>query len=343
MNFIDLRSDTVTKPTEEMRKAMYEAEVGDDVYGDDPTITELESYAAELVGKEASLFVPSGTFGNQLSLFTHCNRGDEVILGEDCHIIMHEVGAPAVIAGVQLRPIKSNKGEIDPVEIEKRIRGVDIHFPETGLICVENAHSNGRVISLENMKEIYNIGSKHNIPIHLDGARLFNAATYLNVEPKEITKYCNSVMFCLSKGLCAPVGSMLAGSKDFIAKARKKRKIMGGGLRQAGILAAAGLVALKDMRQCLREDHQNALYLGEQLSKIPGINIDLDDININMVFFNMNNELYNMDNLEKEFYKKGIKINGPENGELRFVTNYWVKKEQIDYVIKTLREILNIK
>lgn len=343
MNFIDLRSDTVTKPTEEMRKAMYGAEVGDDVYGDDPTITELESYAAELVHKEASLFVPSGTFGNQLSLFTHCNRGNEVILGEDCHIVMHEVGAPAIIAGVQLRPIKSNKGEINPFEVEKRIRGVDIHFPETGLICLENAHSNGKVISLENMKEIYEIGLNHNIPVHLDGARLFNAAAYLNVHPKEITKYCDSVMFCLSKGLCAPVGSILAGSKDFIQKARKKRKIMGGGLRQAGILAAAGLIALKDMRKYLKEDHQNALYLGEQLSKIPGININLDDININMVFFNMNDELYNMDKLVEEFYKKGIKINGPENGELRFVTNYWIKREDINYVIKTLKEVLNKK
>ncbi|PRR78103.1 L-allo-threonine aldolase [Clostridium liquoris] len=343
MNFIDLRSDTVTKPTEKMRKAMYEAEVGDDVYGDDPTVNELESYAAELVGKEASLFVPSGTFGNQLSLFTHCTRGNEVILGEDCHILMHEVGAPAVIAGVQLRPIKSNKGEIDPLEIEKRIRGVDIHFPETGLICVENAHSNGRVISLENMREIYTIARNHNLPVHLDGARLFNAAAYLNVDPKEITQYCSSVMFCLSKGLCAPVGSMVAGSKDFIEKARKKRKIMGGGLRQAGILAAAGLVALKDMRKYLMEDHQNALYLGEELSKIPGININLDDININMVFFNMNDELYDMNNLAKEFYKKGIKINGPENGELRFVTNYWIKRKDIDYIINTMKEILNRK
>ncbi|MBC2396457.1 low-specificity L-threonine aldolase [Clostridium tetanomorphum] len=343
MNFIDLRSDTVTKPTEKMRKAMYEAVVGDDVYGDDPTINELEDYAAQLVGKESALFVPSGTFGNQLSLFTHCIRGQEVILGDDCHIVAHEVGAPAVIAGVQLRTIKSNKGKLDPNDIEKKIRGTDIHFPETGLICVENAHSNGRVIPLNTMEEIYNIGVKNNIPIHLDGARLFNASTYLKVDPKEITKYSHSVMFCLSKGLCAPVGSILAGNKNFIIKARKKRKLMGGGLRQAGILAAAGLIALKEMPDYLKKDHENALYLGRELSTLPGININLDDIHINMVFFNIDDTNYDMDNLVESFYKKGIKINGVENGELRFVTNYWITKEHIDYVINILKEILNNK
>ncbi|MBP1865375.1 threonine aldolase [Clostridium tetanomorphum] len=193
------------------------------------------------------------------------------------------------------------------------------------------------------MEEIYNIGVKNNIPIHLDGARLFNASTYLKVDPKEITKYSHSVMFCLSKGLCAPVGSILAGNKDFIIKARKKRKLMGGGLRQAGILAAAGLIALKEMPDYLKKDHENALYLGRELSKLPGININLDDIHINMVFFNIDDTNYDMDNLVEFFYKKGIKINGVENGELRFVTNYWITKEHIDYVISILKEILNNK
>ena len=339
MKFIDLRSDTVTQPTEEMRKAMYLAEVGDDVYGDDPTINELEEFAASLVGKEAALFVPSGTFGNQLSLFTHCTRGSEVILGDDCHIVVHEVGASSVIAGVQLRTLPTNKGTMIPSDVENRIRGNDIHFPETGLICLENAHSSGRVIPLSNMKNIYQIAEKNHIPLHLDGARLFNAATYLRVDAREITAYCDSVMFCLSKGLCAPVGSILAGTKEFILKARKKRKLMGGGLRQAGFLAAAGLVALKSMVPELEKDHKNAIYFGKELEKIKGIEINLEDIQINMVFFSMKAMGYNTHELVQKLNQKGIKINGEENGEMRFVTNYWISKDDIDHVINTMKDL----
>lgn len=343
MKFIDLRSDTVTVPTQAMRYAMFNAEVGDDVYCDDPTVKKLEEFAAALVGKEAALFVPSGTFGNQLSLLTHCKRGDEVIVGDDAHIVVHEVGAASVIAGVQLRTLRSNKGELDPLEVESKIRGEDIHFPETGLICLENAHSNGRVISLNNMESIYTIAKKHNIPVHLDGARLFNAAASLKTDVKEITKYCNSVMFCLSKGLCAPVGSMIAGTRNFIDKARKGRKLMGGGLRQVGFLAAAGLVALEEMTSRLHEDHENALLLADKLSEIPGISLKKEDIHINMVFFNANALGYDLDKLVQEFYNRGIKINSAENGEFRFVTNYLVKKEDIDYVITAFKEILQDK
>lgn len=340
MRFIDLRSDTVTVPTETMKKAMFEAEVGDDVYGDDPTVNELEAFAAKLTGKEAALFVPSGTFGNQLALLTHCKRGDEVIVGDDSHIVVHEVGAAAVIAGVQLRTLKSNKGELDPSEVESKIRGIDIHFPDTGLICLENAHSNGRVISLENMHSIYSVAKKHNLPVHLDGARLFNAATYLKVDVKEVTQYCDSVMFCLSKGLCAPVGSILAGSKEFISKARRGRKLMGGGLRQAGFLAAAGLVALKEMVSRLAEDHENALYMATELSKIPGIKVNIEDVHIDMVYFNVNGTGCNSDKLVQEFYNRGIKINPAENGEFRFVTNYWISRDDVLYAVNTLKELL---
>jgi threonine aldolase len=340
MKFIDLRSDTVTMPTDEMREAMFKAEVGDDVYMDDPTMKELEEYAANLVGKEASLFVPSGTFGNQLALLTHCRRGDEVILGDDCHIVQHEVGAAAVIAGVQLRTLNSNKGALNPKEVAAKIREEDIHFPSTGLISLENAHSNGRVIPLENMKEIYDIAKAHNLPVHLDGARLFNASTHLKVDVKEVTQYCDTVNFCLSKGLCAPVGSILAGSKEFIDKARKGRKLMGGGLRQAGFLAAAGLVALKKMAPRLHEDHENARFLGEELSKIPGLKVDLEGIHINMVFFDMIDTGYDTSKLAEEFLKKGIKINPAEGGLLRFVTNYWINKEDIIYVVNTLKDII---
>lgn len=340
MGFIELRSDTATLPTQAMRDAMYKAEVGDDVYLDDPTMRELEQYAAEICGKDAALFVPSGTFGNQLCLLTHCNRGDEVILGEDCHIVMHEVGAPAVIAGVQLRGVKTVNGEMNLEEVKSKIREENIHFPRTGLICMENAYSNGRVASLGYMEAIYKIAKEHNLPVHLDGARLFNAATYLKIDAKELTKYCDSVMFCLSKGLCAPVGSIVAGSKEFIEKARKGRKLMGGGLRQAGFLAAAGLVALKEMKDRLTEDHENALLLGQELSKLPGIKVDLEDIQINMVFFDMSGTGYDDNKLVDEFLKKGIKINPVEDGKMRFVTNYWVKKEDIFYIVNTLREVL---
>lgn len=340
MKFIDLRSDTVTVPTQAMKDAMYNAEVGDDVYGDDPTVNELEAFAAKLVGKEAALFVPSGTFGNQLAIMTHCRRGDEVIVGDDSHIVIHEVGASAVIAGVQLRTLRSNKGALDPVEVDAKIRGTDIHFPETGLICLENAHSLGTVISLENMRSIYAVGKSHTIPVHLDGARLFNAAAALGVDAKEITRYCDTVNFCLSKGLCAPIGSILAGTKEFIVRARKGRKLMGGGLRQAGFLAAAGLVALKEMVGRISEDHANAKYLAEELSKIPSIRVNLEDVHINMVFFKAIETDKGLDRLVQEFYNRGIKINPPEDGEFRFVTNYWISKADIDFVINTLKELL---
>lgn len=342
MKYIDLRSDTVTEPTQNMRQAMFTAEVGDDVYGDDPTVKELEEYAAKLAGKEAALFVPSGTFGNQLALFTHCTRGNEVILGEDCHIVVHEVAAASVIAGVQLRTIVSNKGELDPKKIATRIRKEeeDIHYPSTGLICIENAHSCGRVIPLSTMKAIYTLAKQHDVPVHLDGARLFNAAAYLSVTAPEITKYCDSVMFCLSKGLCAPVGSMLAGDKKFIDKARKKRKVLGGGLRQVGILASAGLVALKEMIPQLKIDHENAIVLGEELSKIPGIVVNKEDTHINMVYFDMKGTGFSSDKLVEEFYKIGIKINGEENGLMRFVTHNWVSQKDIKFVIDSMKEIL---
>ncbi len=337
---IDIRSDTVTQPTLKMREAIYNAVVGDDVYEDDPTIKELEILSAKITGKDAALFVPSGTFGNQLALFTHCKRGNEVILADNCHIIAHEVGASSIIASVQLRPIECEGGNIPLEEIKKRIRKSedDIHFPNTDLICMENAHSSGTVIPIEKMKEIYEYAKEKNIAVHLDGARLFNAATFLEVPPEEITKFTDSVMFCLSKGLCAPIGSILAGDKEFIEKARKKRKIMGGGLRQAGFLGAAGLVALTDMIEPLKKDHKNAKILAEKMDKIPEIEIDLDKVQINMVFFKINS--VNTNNIQKFFLDKKIKINGPENGELRFVTNYWVNENDIDYIIKILKDYI---
>ena len=341
MKWIDLRSDTVTMPTEEMRAAMANAEVGDDVYEDDPTVNRLEIMAAEMAGKEASLFVPTGTFGNQMSLFVHCRRGNEILVGDTGHIVYHEVGAPAVIAGVQTRTYNVTNGRIDPEEVRAKIRlPEDIHYPETGLICMENALGDGRVLSLENMRKVHEVAKEHEIPVHLDGARLFNAATALRVDAKEITQYCDSVMFCLSKGLCAPIGSMVAGTKDFITKARKARKLMGGGMRQVGIIAAAGIIALEKMTRRLEEDHKNAGFLGEELSKIDGVEVLKDNIDINMVFFDMRKTGYDSFELEKDFLAKGIKINPEEDGLVRFVTHYWVSREDIEYVITTFKELL---
>ncbi len=284
MNFTDFRSDTVTVPTEEMRKAMVEAVVGDDVYGDDPTVRDLEILAADMLGKQAALFVPSGTFGNQLSILTHTFRGDEVIVARNCHIVAHETGASAVIAGVQLAYYEDENGCVKPEKIEKLIRPEDLHYPRTGLICFENAHMNGAVIPLELMKENYEMAKKHGVPVHLDGARIFNAAVSLRSDPSQIAQYADSVMFCLSKGLCSPIGSMLVGSTEFIKKARKNRKIMGGALRQAGILAASGLVSLKHMVKRLGDDHENAKYLAEKLDSSHLVTVLKDRLDINMVF-----------------------------------------------------------
>lgn len=341
MRYIDLRSDTVTMPTEEMRKAMAEAEVGDDVYEDDPTVNRLQELAAEMVGKEAALFVPSGTFGNQLCVLTHTRRGDEVILGEDCHIVLHEVGGAAVIAGVQLRTLKSNNGMLDPADVEAAIRpGDDIHYPHTGLICVENAHGLGTAIPVNNLQAIKKIGEEHGIPVHMDGARIFNAAVALGVDAKEIAACADSVQFCLSKGLAAPVGSLVAGTKEFIEIARKNRKLMGGGMRQAGILAAAGIIALEKMTKRLQIDHENAAYLADQLSRIPGVNVKADRLDINMVFFEMEPEVIPEQKLIDHFLKNGIKICGIEDGEWRFVTNVDVTREDIDFVLVKCRECL---
>ncbi|MCX7027975.1 MAG: low-specificity L-threonine aldolase [Spirochaetes bacterium] len=331
MNKIDLRSDTVTWPTPAMRQAMANAPVGDDVYGDDPTMNELEALAAKMVGKEAALFVPSGTFGNQLALFTWCPRGSEVILGEQCHIIQHEAGAASLIAGVQTRTIDAPGGILPPEAIKARIRGIDIHYPETSLVCLENAHSSGKVIPLSYMAEVSALAKAAGLPLHLDGARLFNAAASLHVDAAEIASQVDSVMFCLSKGLCAPVGSMLAGTRDFIAAARRKRKPMGGGLRQAGILAAAGLIALKEMTKRLAEDHENARRLAQRLSLIPGFQVRKDNLDINMVFFSLPSWADGKD-FAAYLAEGGILASPPEGGFCRFVTHYWISQVAVDEV-----------
>lgn len=342
MKYFDFRSDTVTLPTESMRKAMYTAEVGDDVYGDDPTVRLLEEKSAALLNKEAALFVPSGTFGNQLAVLTHTKRGDEVLLGDSCHIVMHEVGAAALISGVQLRQVPTINGSMNLHQIEKMIRVEDLHYPDTGLICIENAHSSGTVIKLSEMRSIYQMAKSHHVPVHLDGARLFNAAIALGVEAHELATCADSVMFCLSKGLCAPVGSMLVGSRAFIERARKNRKLMGGGLRQAGILAAAGIVALDEMVGRLATDHELAKQLAEKLSAVEGITVLDDRLDINMVFVKIKMKMSDEAFVES-LLNKGLKINGPEDGEYRFVTNYWTPEEAIELLVQSIKTCLEGK
>lgn len=344
MPCIDVRSDTVTWPTAAMRKAIANARVGDDVYGEDPTVKELEQYGASLVGKEAALFVPSGTFANQLALFTHCARGQEVVLDDACHIVRYEAGASAVIAGVQLRTVEADvqTGIALPERFEAKIRTVqDLHQPKTALICLENATSNGRVLPLSFMQGIKYISNRYHVPVHMDGARIFNTAAALNIEAPQISAYTDSLMFCLSKGLCAPCGSLLAGSAEFIEKARYNRKIMGGAMRQSGVLAAAGLIALKEMRLRLNEDHENAQFLASELAQLEEIEIAPEKTEINMVFFKFAGNKINPDAFTEFMAEKRI-LTGPpaSDGTIRMLTHYWIKREHIEQIIGAVKEFL---
>jgi len=337
---IDLRSDTVTKPTVEMRKAMAEAEVGDDVYGEDPTVNRLEELAAEMFNKEAALFVASGTMGNQVSIMAHTQRGDEVILEADSHIFWYEAGAMSVLSGVMPHPIKGNNGAMDPEEVRRAIRPKDIHFPRTSLISIENTHnrSGGRVVPLENFKAIYEIAKQFDMNVHIDGARIFNAAIASNVPVKEYAKYADSLMFCLSKGLCAPVGSIVVGSKEFIERARKARKILGGGMRQAGVLAAAGIVALTKMVDRLREDHENAKFLAVKLREI-GYMVNPEEVETNMVFLRTDNLRVNAHQLLKAVKERGVLAVAFSDSSIRLVTHNDVSRNDILRALDVLEKL----
>ena len=341
MNYIDLRSDSVTQPTQEMRDAMYTAPVGDDVYGDDPTVKNLEQLCARKVGKEAGLFVASGTMGNQLAVMTHTARGDEIIISSGSHIVVHEVGAAAVLAGVMLRVVECKDDILTPEIIERTVRpSGDGFMAHTSLVCMENALTNGKVMSLEQMKDAYETSKKHNLPVHLDGARLFNASVALGVDAKELTQYCDSVMVCLSKGLCAPVGSVLCGSKEFIEKARRNRQLLGGGMRQAGFVAACGIIALEKMVDRLRDDHENAKYMAHRLNKIKGVNVLMDNVDVNMVFFKLDKPKEFIHALPGKMLEHGIKMAGEEGGLLRFITNNDVSRSDVIRVCDVFETIL---
>jgi threonine aldolase len=283
----DLRSDTLTLPTPEMREAMARAEVGDDVWGEDPTVTRLEAMSAERLGKEAGLFVTSGTMGNVVSVVSHTQAGQEVVLDLDSHIYNYEVAGAVVIGSVQMRPVKTARGFLTPEQVREAIRPENIHLPPTGLVCVENTHNRhgGTCITPEEISAIAAVAHAASVPVHLDGARLFNAAVALKRDTRELARDVDSVTFCLSKGLAAPVGSVICGSTAFIARARRVRKMLGGGMRQAGVIAAAGIVSLERMVNRLAEDHANARTLAEGVARLAGLRVDLASVQTNIVIF----------------------------------------------------------
>ncbi len=338
MRWIDFRSDTVTEPTIEMLEAMRNAEVGDDVYDEDPTVNKLQEKAAKILGKEAAIFVPTGTFANQLSILTHTNRGDEVIVSRDNHIFLYEVGASAVISNVQLQLLGANDGRVDISELKSAYRSSDIHYPKTGLVCIENAHSSGTVMPLDNMREVFESSRSAKVPVHLDGARIFNASIFLNTDPARIAAYADSVMFCLSKGLCAPAGSILAGSGSFITKAKKYRKMMGGGMRQVGFLAAPGLISINKMASRLGQDHSNAKNLADKLEETGMFSVNRNKLDINMVFCSVSQKSFNENNFVDYLKKNNIKIHLRHDDEFRFVTHYWITKENIDNFIEVIKK-----
>jgi threonine aldolase len=338
---IDLRSDTVTKPTEEMLQAIAQAPLGDDCSGEDPTVNHLEALAADKLGKEAGLLVPSGTMGNLVSVLTHTRHGDEVIMESECHIYYYEAGNISAIAGVIPRFVKGHNGVLDPDDIKDAVRERDLHYPPTTLITMENTHNRGggTVTSVELCNAVCDIAKERGLGTHLDGARIFNAGLALGVEVKEIAEPFDSVMFCLSKGLSAPVGSVIVGSSDFIERARKYRKMLGGGMRQAGIIAAAGIVALETMIDRLEEDHVNARYLGEGLALIPGIHIELETVETNLVYFDVGNLGFDSISFRNELQKYHVKVTLRPPTGIRMVTHRHISRENISYVLGVIEEI----
>ncbi|MBD0336541.1 MAG: low-specificity L-threonine aldolase [Cyanobacteria bacterium Co-bin13] len=346
MDTLDFRSDTVTWPTPAMREAMATATVGDDVYGEDPTVNELEVFAAELLGKEAGLFVSSGTQGNLIAALTHAQRGDEAILGEDAHIFCWEAGGLAVLGGITPRPLPTDpQGRMDLDQIRSAVRGDNPHWPRSRLILTENSSggNHGAAIEPDYFAGIRQIAEEHGLRSHLDGARLFNATTALQIDPKTIAQHVDSVSICLSKGLCAPAGSVLVGDRDFIHQARRTRKLLGGGMRQAGILAAAGLIALQEMTQRLAADHTNAQRLAQGLAQIPGILINPEQVQTNMVFFSLADTvpILPQDLMAKLYDTYGIRLGSYGGQKFRAVTHYWIQPHHVEALLSALREILN--
>ncbi len=335
---IDVRSDTVTQPTQEMRKAMYKAEVGDDFYRDDPTVNRIQEKAAEILGKEDALFVSSGTLGNMVCIITQTNRGDEIIMESRAHVWRGEAGHFALVSGLSCNRVNGDYGIMDPSDVENSIRG-SISEPRTSIILIEtpNNGAGGTVIPRENISAIASIAHNHKLALHIDGARIFNSTVALGISPKTYVEGTSSVMFCLSKSLCCPFGSLIVGSKSFIEEARHWRIALGGTLRQAGIMAAAGLVALDCMIDRLAEDHVNTRRLAEALIEDNLAKLDLKSVQTNMIRASLA-QYKNRKELTDFMYSRGIKIRVQDNGDCRLVTHYWISREDIDKIISALRE-----
>jgi threonine aldolase len=334
---IDLRSDTVTLPSDEMRRAMAEAPVGDDVFGEDPTIRRLETTAAERTGKEAALFVTSGTMSNLVAIMSHCGRGDEAIVGSESHILHYEVAGAAGVAGVQLRAVPNDaRGRIDPSVVEATIRGENVHTPSTSLLCIENTHNRcgGAVVPVEDIEALADVAHQHGVRVHIDGARIFNAAAALGTSVATVVTPADSIGFCLSKGLGAPVGSVLCGSGEFIARARKMRKMVGGGMRQGGIIAAAGVYALEHMVDRLADDHANAKLLARGLAELPTIDLDPETIETNIVIFGVRGDWLGF---ARSMKQAGVLSTITAPGRLRMVTHFGIERADIEEALQRVR------
>ena len=343
MNTIDLRSDTVTLPSDEMREAACDADLGDDVFGEDPTVNHLQEYTAELMGKEAALLVSSGTMGNLVCMLTHCKRGEEVIIGDCSHMFLNECGSIATVGGIHPHTVKNQAdGTMLLQDIESAIRGDNDHWPRTRAICLENTHNrcSGAPLTPEYMKSVSELTQARKLKVHLDGARIFNAVVALGVDVKDLTRHVDSLSFCLSKGLAAPVGSVICGTREFVAEARRNRKLLGGGMRQAGIIAAPGIVALDKMIARLAEDHANARRLAQGIAEIPGLSVDLARIKTNILYFDVEKEKLTVERIRVGLEKRGIKAlpTGPQR--FRMVTHYGIEAADIDRTVAALKEVM---
>lgn len=334
---VDLRSDTVTRPTPAMREAMARAEVGDDVYGEDPTVNRLQTLAARMLGKEAALFVPSGHMGNVIALMVHTRRQGEVVLEVDSHMHLSEAGAAAALAGVHSWPLKGEAGVLTPEQVRSAVRDEDAHHPRTTLVALENTHNRhgGAVLTRDHIRAVREVLEPHHIPLHLDGARVFNAATALGKPASEVARDADSVMFCLSKGLCAPVGSMLCGPRAFIAEAHRARKLLGGGMRQAGVLAAAGIVALEQMVPRLGEDHAAAKLLGDAIAATPALTLT-HPVRTNIVNFRARGEPARF---VEACGKEGVLITAWHDGILRAITHHDAPRAQVEAAARTITKL----
>jgi threonine aldolase len=343
MHVVDLRSDTVTLPSPQMREAVFRADLGDDVFSEDSTVNKLQQIAAQRLGMEAALFVASGTMGNLVSVLTHCSRGEEVILGDVSHIFLNEAGGISALGGVFPHTIPNQpNGTLKLEDIENAIREENIHFPHTRLLCLENTHNRcyGAALTPEYTASAVALAKRRGLRIHLDGSRIFNAAVALGVDVRELTRGVDSVNFCLSKGLSAPVGSVICGSKDFIARARRTRKMVGGGMRQAGIIAAAGIVALEDMVERLAEDHENARILADGITGISGLATEPERVQTNIVYIELIDSDFTDDEFIRRLAENGLKLSHTGQGRFRMVTHYGIVRSDIEKAIKSLGTVM---